>query len=185
MGPRRAAGMSQRGLAAAAGVPQSSIAELESGAQSDVTVGLLDRLLAACGAQLIAVPTISPTVASAGAAIRASVRAGHAGLVFRQLVQVSDVLVGEPRTTLLALCLAPPPPTGHRGADAFLAAVVEYRLGQVRLPVPDWTSAPERFCDPAWDVAGVASLADEVRGATPEAFRRHGVLIAKDELDSV
>lgn len=184
-GPRQAAGLTQRRLAALARVPQPSIAELESGAQGDATVGLLERLLGACGSQLIAVPTTTPSLAAAGAALRQSVREGHAGLLFRQLIQVNDDLVGEPPATRLALCLTPPPLTGDHGVDAFLAAVVEYRLRKDRLPVPEWTSQPERYCDPPWDVAGIPSLAAEVRRTTPAPFKRHGVLIAEEDLASV
>lgn len=184
-GPRQAAGLTQRRLAALARVPQPSIAELESGAQGDATVGLLGRLLTACGAQLIAVPSTTPSVAAAGVALRQSVRQGHVGLVLRQLIQVNDDLASEPPATRLALCLTPPPRTGDDGVDAFLAAVVEFRLRKDRLPVPEWTSQPERYCDPPWDVAGIHSLADEVRRSTPAPFKRHGVLIAEDDLTSV
>ena len=184
-GPRQAAGLTQRGLAALAHVPQPSIAELESGAQGDATVGLLERLLGPCGGQLIAVPTTTPSVAAAGAALRRSVREGHVGLLFRQLIQVNDDLADEPPATRLALCLTPPPLTGDRCVDAFLAAVVEYRLRKDRLPVPDWTSLPDRYCDPPWDVAGIPALTEDVRATTPAPFKRHGVLIAADELASV
>jgi transcriptional regulator with XRE-family HTH domain len=184
-GPRQSAGLSQRRLAALAHVPQPSIAELESGAQRDATIRLVGRLLESCGSQLISIPTTTPSVAAAGAALRSSVREGHAGLVFRQLIQVNDDLANEPPGTRLALCLTPPPLTGDGGVDAFLAAVVEYRLRSNRLPVPAWTTRPERYCDPPWDVAGIPSLAEDVRRSTPPPFRRHGVLIAEDDLASV
>lgn len=112
-------------------------------------------------------------------------RQAHAGLLFRQLLQVNDDLASEPPVTRLALCLTPPPLTGNRGVDAFLAAVVEYRLRKDRLPVPPWTSYPERYCDPPWDVAGVPSLMDEIRRTTPAAFKRHGVLITENDLAGV
>jgi transcriptional regulator with XRE-family HTH domain len=184
-GPRQSAGLSQRRLATLARVPQPSIAELESGAQTDATVGLVERLLEPCGSQLISVPTTTPSVAAVGVVLRRLVREGKVGLTFRQLIQVNDDLAHEPPGTRVALCLTPPPLTGDRGVDAFLAALVEYRLRERRLPTPEWTSDPPRFCDPPWDVAGVPSLADEVRRATPPAFRRHGVLIAEDDLTSV
>jgi transcriptional regulator with XRE-family HTH domain len=48
---RRHAGMTQRGLAAASGVPQPAIARIESGTVSP-RIDTLDRLLAAAGATL-------------------------------------------------------------------------------------------------------------------------------------
>ena len=184
-GPRQAAGLSQRSLAALAHVPQPSIAELESGAQADATIGLVERLLGPCGAQLISIPTTTPSVAAAGTDLRRFVRRSQPGLAFRQLLQVSDDLTTEPPTTRLALCLTPPPLTGDRGADAFLAAVVEYRLQSDGLPIPEWTSQPDRYCDPPWDVAGIPALTEDARRSTPEPFERHGVLITEDDLTSV
>lgn len=48
---RRAAGLSQRGLAARSGVPQPAIARIERGHQ-DPRADTLERLLAACGFEL-------------------------------------------------------------------------------------------------------------------------------------
>jgi transcriptional regulator with XRE-family HTH domain len=184
-GPREAIGLSQRGLAALARVPQPSIAELESGAQADATIGLVERLLDPCGSQLISVPTTTPTVAAAAIGLRESVRKGRDGLRLRQLLQVNDDLAREEPATRIALCLTPPPLTGDVRVDAFLAAVCEYRLRAVRLPIPAWTSQSSRYCDPTWDVAGIPALAEDVRRSTPAPFKRHGVLIAKEDLESV
>lgn len=184
-GPRQAAGLSQRRLAALARVPQPSVAELESGAQGDATVGLLSRLLGPCQSQLVSIPTTTPTVAAAAEALRTSVAEGHSGLVLRQLLQANDDLAAEPPATRVVLCVTPPPLTGDPRVDAFLAALVEYRLRSERLPVPGWTSQPDRYCDPPWDVADVPSLADDVRRSTPASFKRHGVLISEEDLTSV
>jgi transcriptional regulator with XRE-family HTH domain len=184
-GPREAAGLSQRGLAKLARVPQPSIAELESGAQADATIGLVARLLDPCGSQLISVPTTTPTVAAASIELRDSARKGREGLLLRQLLQVNDDLAREEPATRIALCLTPPLLTGDARVDAFLAALCEYRLRGVRLPVPAWTSQPSRYCDPPWDVAGIPALVDDVRRSTPTPFRRHGVLISKEDLESV
>ena len=48
---RRTSGLTQRALATRAGVPQPSVARIESGAVMP-RVDTLDRLLAACGARL-------------------------------------------------------------------------------------------------------------------------------------
>jgi len=54
---RRRAGFTQRGLAERAGVPQSTVARIESGAV-DPKVGTLRALLRACEMDLEAMPTI-------------------------------------------------------------------------------------------------------------------------------
>lgn len=52
---RREAGLTQRALARAAGVPQPTVARIESGAV-EPRVGTLERLLARCGRSLSTVP---------------------------------------------------------------------------------------------------------------------------------
>ncbi len=54
---RRRAGMTQRQLAAKAGIPQESIARIERG-RVDPRVGTLDRLLEACEFGLEAMPRL-------------------------------------------------------------------------------------------------------------------------------
>lgn len=54
---RRRAGLTQRQLAAKAGIPQESIARIERG-RVDPRVGTLDRLLAACEFGLEAMPRL-------------------------------------------------------------------------------------------------------------------------------
>ncbi|HTO89020.1 MAG TPA: helix-turn-helix transcriptional regulator [Thermoanaerobaculia bacterium] len=52
---RRRAGLSQRGLGRRAGVPQATVARIEEGRTSP-RFETLDRLLAACGFDLVARP---------------------------------------------------------------------------------------------------------------------------------
>ena len=54
---RRSAGLTQRALAAATGVPQETIARIESG-RSDPRVETLDRLLEGCGYGLEHLPRL-------------------------------------------------------------------------------------------------------------------------------
>jgi len=54
-GARRSAGLTQRGLAARAGVPQPTIARIESGRQMP-RADTLDKLLRACGWELDMTP---------------------------------------------------------------------------------------------------------------------------------
>lgn len=54
---RRRAGLTQRALAAKAGIPQETIARIERG-RVDPRVGTLDRLLEACGLGLEAMPRL-------------------------------------------------------------------------------------------------------------------------------
>jgi predicted transcriptional regulator len=58
---RRESGLSQRALAKAAGVPQSTVGRIESGA-IDPRAGTLQRLLEACGWDLILEPRLGQGV---------------------------------------------------------------------------------------------------------------------------
>jgi len=54
---RRRAGLTQRELAAAVGIPQETIARIEAG-RADPRVGTLDRLLEGCGFGLESMPRL-------------------------------------------------------------------------------------------------------------------------------
>ena len=99
-GARRSAGLSQRELAARAGVPQPTIARIERGQQVPRT-DTLDRLLRACGWELDMTPrrgigedrslirhwlSLSPTERAHGAAAygRAADKLQRAGRAARQ-----------------------------------------------------------------------------------------------------
>ena len=56
-GARSRAGLSQRQLAARAGIPQESIARIEAG-RVDPRMGTVDRLLEACGVGLESAPRL-------------------------------------------------------------------------------------------------------------------------------
>jgi transcriptional regulator with XRE-family HTH domain len=184
---RAATSVSQRALARASNVPQPSISDIERGVH-DATVGLVERLLRPLGAQIIAVPTTRPTVAQWADAIAGHLRHGRSGHAYRSLVQVGDDLLAVEPALRVVLTLAPPAPTGDRGVDAYLAALVDQRLTDDGLPVPHWVDDPGRTAETPWFVAGVADspeLVAYVRANTPEPFARRGVWVSHDDLASV
>jgi transcriptional regulator with XRE-family HTH domain len=100
---RRRAGLSQRALAARAGVPQSRIAKIESGAVIP-RVDTLDRLLEACGEGLESVRRpglgLDRTVARELLAVPTAQRARLATKTNRNLMELRrrGGLAGSPRT---------------------------------------------------------------------------------------
>ncbi len=85
---------------------------------------------------------------------------------------------------MAVLVAAPPPPTGDRRYDAYLAAVVEHRLGEA---APDWAKSPRRSVTPGWVIGSGPQnreLESLIRAETPPAFRRHGVFIHPSDLTS-
>ena len=78
------------------------------------------------------------------------------------------------------LCESPPALCGDPRFDAALAALAEHWLVEAQLPVPTWVSEPSRTLEEERAVSPYTDVAD-----VPSAFRRHGVLLAASELESV
>ena len=182
---RLAVGLSARALARQAGAAQARLSEIERGVH-DPAVGTIDRALRAAGWQLVVLPTRAPTAGTVALAIRQVILGGRPSAeerAFRSLLSLSDGLASAEPALRVALAAAPAPPTGDVRFDAAIAAVVDYHLSRSRLPVPGWVRDPSRTLAEPWtpDPYAGAELAAEV----PGAFRRHGVLLAQRELESV
>lgn len=163
-------------------IPQSSISVIEAGRRVP-SVELVDRLLAPAGRHLAPLPTRVATVAESADEIRDLLEAGRTGRLFRSLVQVSNNLASVDRPLRVALAVTPPALTGHPGADAFIAATVDWHLRGRRLPCPGWVDDRERAAAGEWVADGHPEHADLVRDDTPAPFRRRGVLVAAADLE--
>lgn len=180
---RQSAGLSQSELARRSHVSQPSISRIEAGDRSP-SIELIDRLLAPAGQHLSAIPTRTPTVAESAATIRQLIDDEREPYVFRALIQVANDLADAEPALRVALAVTPPASAGHRGVDAFLAAIVEYRLTGQGLPCPAWVDDPDRTVSPDWIASGLTQLADITRDGTPAPFLRRGVLIHEADLVS-
>jgi len=178
---RKSAGLTQAELAARAAIPQSSISVIETGHRKP-SIELVDRLLASVGQHLVPLPTRTPTVAESADEIRDILEAGRTGRLFRSLVQISNNLAAATPPVRVALAITPPPLTGHSGADAFIAAAVDWHLNGDHLPCPEWVNDVNRASRVEWAADGHPENADLVREDTPDPFRRRGVLISAVDL---
>lgn len=78
-----------------------------------------------------------------------------------------------------------PSTTGLHEWDALLAGLAEH-LSQVdQVDAPDWVDGPTRFLDEPWCYFNLPVFRAEADRETPDAFRRHGVLIRAVELERV
>lgn len=179
---RRARTLTQRALAQLAGVVQPVVADIERGGR-DPSVGTLERLLRPTGHRLIAIPTWAASASETADEIRESLRENRPERALRLLIALSDGLVEQTPDIRVALCVTPPGLCGDPRFDAAIAAVVDHHLRSHRLPVPAWVSDPSRVLADRWTVDLFAD--DSVVDETPIAFRRHGVLLALRELESV
>jgi hypothetical protein len=101
-------------------------------------------------------------------------------VAFRALIGLSDDLRAASPLLRAYLCESPPALCGDPRFDAALAALAEHWLVEAQLPVPTWVSEPSRTLEEERAVSPYTDVAD-----VPSAFRRHGVLLAASELESV
>ena len=153
-----------------------------SNAPPTIRAGALNRLVGAADYQLFVLPTRAHSAADWADVIYQELQSGRRSeeVAFRALIGLHDDLVGESAPLKVALCVAPPGPSGDRRFDAAIAAVVDHHLSTSRLPVPTWVRDPPRTLDVPWVVSQHTSPE-----AVPRAFRRHGVHLAPSELASV
>jgi transcriptional regulator with XRE-family HTH domain len=177
---RRGSGLTQRALAARAGVGQSALADIERSAH-DTRGEQLHRLVNAAGYRLTILPTSAGSAADWADFIHQKLRAHSSEeTTFRALIGLSDDLSSVAKPLRVALCVTPPAPCGDSRLDAAIAAIVEHHLTKDRLPVPGWVREASRIVDDPWIVSPYSDPAD-----VPNAFRRHGVLLAESELASI
>jgi transcriptional regulator with XRE-family HTH domain len=192
---RRRAGLSQRALAAASGVPQPTIAEIESG-RREPSLSLLSRLAEATGQVLtVGVEPIHPRSAVATANRVRDRLSGPAGEgwstdlrqdgALRAVIDFRDALGSATAEEFEGLVQAPPSLTGETRWDALIAAVVEDESATRDVPPPDWTNEKRRFVRPLWYLSDNKALHAWELATAPGAFIRHGVLAARAELESV
>jgi transcriptional regulator with XRE-family HTH domain len=158
-GARRESNLTQQALADRSGATQPSIADIERSAH-DTRVENLERLLAAAGHRIIALPTLARTVAEWGDYIRAELCTERHSeeIAFRSLVGLSDDLASAPETIRTALCVTSPVNTGDVRFDAAIAAVVDHHLSSANLPVPEWVRLPTtRKSPPRFDATACTS----------------------------
>lgn len=179
---RKRRALTQHQLEARSGIKQANIAALEVHAGDRTALMTVSRLLAAAGEQLAALPSREPTAAETAQRISAAIGQGNRDRALRQLIVFHDGLVASDPAVRVALSVSEPLPTGDAGWDAVLAAVVDHDLG--RAPKPTWTAArvtKDWFLDDRSPV----SIRPHIRDHTPTAFRRHGVWVHVDDLESV
>lgn len=174
------AGLSARALAARVGVPTSTVTRIEKGSV-DPTVGMLSRLLRAAGHDLVveAVPVDEAPVRLASLSNAAVLDGDRLRIDWTQLRAFADWarLHHEDLTEALD---EPPRRTGT-ALDAILAGFAELLAERAGIEPPAWTrSVPvpqQPFIPP-----GTPSMRAAAAAATPAAFRRRNIVLARSAL---
>ena len=176
---RVAAGLSRRALAARAKVPTSTVSRIESG-QSDPTVSMLERLLGAGGARLVAdvMPADGPpTLAALATAVERDT--GRLKVDWTRLRGFADWAGRHPE--LLSAAIADPPVRTGTHLDAILAAFAEQLADDHDLQRPPWTRVVGPLAE-EWSPPLTPRMRAAAVAATPEPFRRRKLILARSTL---
>ena len=192
---RRDNGLTQRDLAAKAGVPQSTIAEVEAG-QREPSLTLLSRIAESAG-QSIAIrlaPLLRHSAIATANTIRDRLYGGAGeGLALdvredgalRAVIDLKDALRRSSHEGFDALTSQAPGLVADTRWDAFLAAIVEDEAARKAISPPRWTNDPKRFNRPFWYLSKNPRFHTWEIANSPGALIRHGLFAAEDELESV
>jgi len=181
---RRASRLTQVALSERSGVPQSSISLIESGGRAPEWA-TVDRLLAATGQTMVAIPTRREDASAIGHRIASAEQSGNGAEAVRAFIQLADNLAAEHDEVRFALSISEPPRTGQKHWDAALAALVDYRLSEEDLPLPRWVQDPTRSLARSWTFGSGDFVTPVLRERVPKAFLDRKVLIDRDTLVSV
>jgi transcriptional regulator with XRE-family HTH domain len=192
---RQDKGLTQRDLAAKAGVPQSTIAEIETG-RREPSLTLLSKLAESVGDSVTL--TLSPLLQRSVIVMANMIKdrlAGGAGqglsvelredAALRAVLDLKDALRRSNPERFVALTSQAPGLVGDTRWDAFLAAIVEDEAARKAISPPRWTNDPSRFQRPFWYLSSNPRLHTWEIANAPGAFVRHGVFAAEEELESV
>ena len=178
---RLVSGITQKDLAALAKTSQPDISIIESGKRSP-TVDTLERLLRQTGHRIIAVPGVGADATETAERI-AVARSRDAAL--RAFIDYSDSLAAAVGVDRIVLAVAEPHSTGSPTWDAALAALVDYWLGQSKLPKPAWISDPSRFLSEQTSPHLSDYDLEPNLASVPPEFRRRNVMLERSTLESV
>ena len=170
---RTSAGLSQRGLAARAGVAQSTVTRIEAG-RMEPTLDMLERLAAAAGQTLTV--TVSPAVPTIAQAART---AGNDEPDWTATKAVLDWIALHSDDAVIAIAQAPR--TRSRRIANLLAAVAEKVADDHRLQRPPWTTKVAPLEQP-WEHPGTPRMVAASRAAAPEQFRARNIWLAENAL---
>ncbi len=192
---RRAAGLTQAEVAAGAGTTQPAIATYESGGKTP-SIGTLERLLAACGHELVLEGR--PRIRRGAMSLREIAEQMREELsgeqepapqrqrdALRLLFAFADDFRGSSPPGKAALIAQEPPLTGRSRFDAALAATAELFAREAAIAAPAWVDEPSRFLESWWFPSGNPAFDAYTLAHTPAVFARHGVFIAREVFDRV
>jgi transcriptional regulator with XRE-family HTH domain len=176
---RTRAGLSRRALAAKAGVPTSTVSRIED-EQSDPTLTMLERLLAAAGSRLVLeARPLDDRATLAELATAVDRDAGRLRIDWTRLRGFADWAMQHPSE--VGGAIADPPVRTGTPLDAILAGFAEELADLHGVDRPRWARAVGALHEP-WSAPGTPRMRAAAEAATPEPFRRRNVVLARSAL---
>ncbi|CAN5446936.1 hypothetical protein BH10ACT2_BH10ACT2_20820 [soil metagenome] len=164
-------GLSQRALAARAGVEQSTIARIES-SDADPTFSTVARLLDAAGFRLPAPEPLLPTLAEAAL--------GDDELDWTMIRAVTDRAAHHPADIELMIG-AEPPATASLTARTVLAAIAAFVSRGRSSRLPGWVRHTKPL-QQRWHLPGTPRMIERTITETPPLLARYNVWLPADAL---
>ena len=180
---RSQAGLTQRELAAKAGVSNSEVARIES-YRVQPSIPVLGRLLDVLGLGVGISGEYRDNRASANGiaeSIKAEVAANNDQRAFLAWLVLLDDLSAVTSVRLLELVRDPPLPTGDSRYDELIAGLVEYVCEAKAVDPPPWVDEPWRTTE-QWYVSGLPGLYEFEREESPPPFAKRGVYLLERSL---
>lgn len=186
---RRTGGLTQAELAEKAGTSQPTLAAYETG-RLEPRLETLTRLIEASGSELVL--TVKPRtrrgaaqLADVALDVRTELESNGADAAWHRVLDFVDDFRGSSIAGRRVLVADPPALTGDSRVDAACAGLAEFLCTESGIPIPTWTSQPERFAEPWWFVTGRPGFEAMALRDSPIAFARHGVFLNEGALDRV
>lgn len=182
---RENSGMTLRTAASISGVGAGNLSAIERGLR-DPTTATASKIAEAIGIRFVPIPANGrSSAADAVEEILLAEAAADAPWAYRAFLQLANDLAAVSAVDRLLLSAEEPRRTHTRWDDA-VAGLAEWRLRQLKAPVPEWIlSRPGRADDP-WEPQRTSFPLDLRTSAddVPEPLRRRGVMMGSDELTS-
>jgi transcriptional regulator with XRE-family HTH domain len=171
---RTRSGLSQRALAAIAGVEQSTIARIENGV-ADPAYSTVSRLVEAAGQHLAV--HLTPAVPTLAEAVTDEADAEPDWTMLRAVI---DHATRHPDDTLVMISAAP---TEHGSALALaVAAGVAHKLARdANRRVPSWARGVKPLHEP-WHAPGTPRMIERAKTESPPELARFNVFLRADAL---
>lgn len=181
---RAKSGKTQSQLAERSGVAVPNISAIESGKRVP-RFDTAEALLRSLGYRLLPIEIGRSTAWEVSTYIHEFLAEDDLGAVFRCWLQLNNDFVALGASSRYLLAVEAPAATGSAQWDAAIAALVEHRLNELNLPIPEWVSQAWRSLSEPESLVTYKGMKYQVSvEEAPAAFAKHNILFPEESLVS-